>query len=148
MKRSASLPGDYFFGFAIFEGLDNKLSFCEFGASGERCRVFSVKENLLHHGGFASHPITFGRRKRKNRKTHKVIALTALEAPKPPPPRISTVCQFTLSAYWQLAIRMTVSPSALSLPLKFPFAGTRGNVPFCAVYRSKVKAAISPSESY
>lgn len=43
-------------------------------------------------------------------------------------------------SFWQLTIQMTVSPP-LSLPLKFPFAGTRGNGPFCAVYRSEVKAA-------
>lgn len=48
----------------------------------------SVKENLLHCGGFASHPITFGRRKRKSRKTHTAIAQTALEAPRPSPPLI------------------------------------------------------------
>lgn len=134
-----------FFGFVIFEVLDNKLSFCEIEASGERCSVFLWKKTCfvvedLHH--IQSHVAE----ERKNRKSHKAIAQTALEAPRPPLPW-SAVCQFTLSAYWPLAIRMTVSPP-LSLPLKFPLAGTRGNGPFCAVYRSKVKAAISPSESY
>lgn len=136
------------FGFVIFKVLDTKLTFWEFGAKGERCGCVSVKENLILSEGFASHPITFGRTKRKTRKADKAIARSALEAMKPHPSLILQVSLFTLSAYWQLAIQMSVSLSPLNLPLKFPVTGTRGNGPFCAIYRKQVKAAISLSESY
>lgn len=39
------------------------------------------------------------------------------------------------------------SDECFSLPLKFPVTGNRGNGPFCTIYRNKMKAAISPSES-
>lgn len=115
-------------------------SFREFGAS-EEMQCVSVNENLLHSGGLHHVQSHLVEERGKNRKTQKAIVESALEVPETPPPRSSTRGQFTLSAYWQLAIQMTVSPSPLSLPLKFPFAGTRGDGPFCAIYRSEVKAA-------
>lgn len=103
----------------------------------ERCGCVSVKEDLLPSEGFASHPITLGRTKRKQESRGGSEAH---------PPLSCRVSQFTLSACWQLAIQIGVSP--LSLPLRFPVARTRGNGPFYTIYGNKLKAAISPLENY
>lgn len=60
--------------------------------------------------------------------------------------QVCTACWVTLSAYWTLSMQVRVSPLVCLLLLLI--VETRGNGPFCTVYRSKVKAAISPLEIY